>query len=68
MENFVIIVDGEVAGNIPVPEPSEHMPPERARAYERMIAALSSNPVVIKHDIVQPGSTWDGKKFSPPVE
>lgn len=67
MANFVIIVDGEVAGNIPI-NPSENAPEEIKLAMEKMIAALSSNPQIIKHDRVESGWLWDGQNFVPPVE
>lgn len=67
MANFVVVVDGEVAGNIPVPEPVGDGS-DMSNAFEKMIAALSSNPQIIKHDRVESGWLWDGQKFIPPVE
>jgi hypothetical protein len=69
MANFVVIVDGEVAGNLPIAEPSSEFTDEKSAAFERMIAALSSNPTIIKTDErIEPGSSWDGTSFIPPVE
>ena len=68
MANFVVIVDGEVAGNIPIPQPSPDFTEEKSEALERIIAALSSNPTIVKSDErIESGSTWDGTSFTPPV-
>lgn len=67
MANFVIVIDGEAVGNIPIPEPLNDNSP-KSNYFERLIAALSSNPTIIKHETVEYGSVWDGEKFSPPVE
>ncbi len=64
--NFVLIVEGEVADNFSFPVfPDGSIPP----AIEKLIAVLKSNPVVIETlDPVEPGSTWDGSSFIPPVD
>jgi hypothetical protein len=68
MANFVVIVDGEVAGNLPIPDPSPEFP-ETSAAFEKMIAALSSSPTIVRNDErIEAGSTWDGISFTPPVE
>ena len=59
---FVFVVDGEVAFKIPV-----------QTIFEQMIAALSSDPKVIKLSSqdklsVKEGWTYDGENFSEPVE
>lgn len=59
---FVFVVDGEVAFKIPV-----------QTIFEQMIAALSSDPKVIKLSSqdklsVKEGWTYDGENFLEPVE
>lgn len=61
-EFFAFIVDGEVALKFPV-----------QTAVEPMIAALSSDPKVIKLSVsnklsVKEGWTYDGENFSEPAE
>lgn len=61
-EFFVFIVDGEVALKIPV-----------QTTLEPMVAALSSDPKVIKLSpsdklLVKEGWVYDGESFSVPVE
>ena len=62
--NFALIVDGEVANNFsfplidPLPE-----------SIEQLIAIFKSSPTIIKtFEFIEPGSTWDGQNFIPPVE
>lgn len=59
-KNFVLIVDGEVAANFPLPV----MP-----GAEKLIAIFQSNPTIFEtEDKIAEGSTWDGQTFTPPVE
>jgi hypothetical protein len=59
-KNFVLIVDGEVAGNFPLPV----MP-----GAEKLISIFQSNPTIFETlDKIAEGSTWDGQTFTPPVE
>jgi hypothetical protein len=68
MKNFVVIIDNEAAVNVAIPEPTDLTNPTHAY-FEKVIAALSSNPIIVQSDIkVQEGSTWDGQGFTPPVE
>jgi len=67
MSHFIFVVDGEVAGEMPVPmlrnEAGDILP-----AVERLIAILGSDPkIVISDEPVPEGSTWDGTSFTPPV-
>lgn len=68
MANFVIVIDGEAVGNLSIPDPSEDWNDEKNNAFERMNAALASDPKLIKYERVQEGSIWDGQNFIPPVE
>jgi hypothetical protein len=69
MANFVVIVDGEVAGNLPIMDPSFAKASEISEALEKMIAALSSNPTIVRTDErIEPGSSWDGTSFTSPVD
>ena len=59
-KNFVLIVDGEVAGNHTVP-----VFPGTAK----LIAIFQSNPTIVEtQEKITEGSTWDGQTFTPPVE
>ena len=59
-KNFVLIVDGEVAGNYTVPV---------FLGTEKIIAIFQSNPTIVEtEEKVTEGSTWDGQTFTPPVE
>jgi len=59
IKNFVLIVDGEVAGNFPLPI----MP-----GSEKLIAIFQSNPTIVEtEDKIIEGSTWDGQTFTAPV-
>jgi hypothetical protein len=65
--NFVLIVDGEVAGNYFIKTP-ENLDTGFNQAMEKMIAIFSSNPTIVKtEDKIEEGSTWDGQEFIPPV-
>lgn len=68
MSHFIFVIDGEVAGEMPVPmlrdEAGDLLP-----AIERLIAILGSDPkIVVSDESVTEGSTWDGTSFTPPVE
>jgi hypothetical protein len=68
MKNFVAIIENEVACNLAIPEPTDLTIPMH-QYFEKVIAALSSNPTIIQSDEkILEGSTWDGQNFSPPVE
>lgn len=67
MKHFIMVVDGEVAGTMPVPmlkdENGELLP-----AIEKLVAILSSDPkIILSEEPIQEGSTWDGNSFTPPV-
>lgn len=62
MYNFVIVVDGEVAGNIPINIPA-NINEDMAFALQGIVAALSSNPTIIPHERVKIGYLWNGKSF-----
>lgn len=60
---FALIVDGDVFGTL-------HLGPE-APNYDRMVAGLSSSPIVVDASSVpnvQFGWTFDGTSFNPPAE
>lgn len=62
--NFALIVDGEVASNFSFPS-MDPLP----ETIEQLIAIFKSSPTIIKtFEFIQPGSTWDGQNFIPPVE
>lgn len=66
MKYFIMVVDGEVAGNFPVR--NLIVDGVNHPAVEKLIAILSSDPKIIASDEpVQEGSTWDGNSFIPPV-
>lgn len=59
-KNFALIIDGEVAGNFPIPV---------FAGTEKMIAIFQSNPIIVEtEDKIAEGSTWDGQNFTSPVE
>ena len=63
MNYFAVLVDGEVALNMELPELV-------MGKYDgaKIAAVLSSNPIFIKTDEnIEEGSTWDGSTFTPPV-
>ena len=68
MKHFIMVIDGEVAGTFPMPTlklPNGDPHP----AVVKLDAILSSDPkFIISEEPVEDGSTWDGKKFTPPVE
>jgi hypothetical protein len=67
MKNFIMIVDGEVVGTLPVP--NLQIDGVIHPAVEKLVAILSSNPTIVASDEqVEEGSTWDGTSFTPPVE
>ena len=53
--NVVMIVDGEVAGNISLDLNIQY--------YEKFFAVLKSSPIFIEHPRVEEGMLWDGEKF-----
>lgn len=67
MKYFIMVVDGEVAGTLPIP--NMYIDGEMHPAVEKLTAILSSDPkIVVSEEPVSEGSTWDGTSFSPPVE
>jgi hypothetical protein len=67
MKNFVVVVDGEAVTSFAIPDSLEETAP-LYEYFEKMIAALSSNPIIIQSDEkILEGSTWDGTSFTPPV-
>lgn len=67
MKHFIMVVDGEVAGTLPIP--NMLIDGEVHPAVEKLIAILSSDPkIVVSEEPIQEGSTWDGSSFTPPVE
>lgn len=66
MKIFIMVVDGEVVGKLPVPDLKINGVTHPA--VEKLIAILSSDPKIIATDeLVEIGSTWDGTSFTPPV-
>lgn len=66
MKNFILVVDGEVAGTLPVPDLK--IDGITHPSVEKLIAILSSDPkIVVSDEPVEEGSTWDGNSFTPPV-
>jgi hypothetical protein len=64
MKHFILVVDGEVAGELPVPRVDF-----QSDSIDKLIAILSSDPkVILSDEPVLEGSTWDGQEFTPPVE
>jgi hypothetical protein len=64
MTHFILVVDGEVAGQFPVPKVNF-----QSDAIDKLVAILSSDPkIVLSEEPVLEGSTWDGQEFTPPVE
>lgn len=67
MSHFIFVVDGEVAGEFPVPNLTDSNG-NFYPAIEKLIAILSSDPkIVVSDDPIAEGSTWDGQSFTPPV-
>jgi hypothetical protein len=59
-KNFALIIDGEVAGNFPIPV---------FVGTEKIIAIFQSNPTIVEtEDKIAEGSTWDGLSFTAPVD
>lgn len=66
MKHFIMVVDGEVAGTLPVTDLK--IDGVTHPAVEKLIAILSSDPKIVPSDEpVAEGSTWDGNSFTPPV-
>jgi hypothetical protein len=63
--NFALVIDGEVADNFSFPSfPGGQIP----EIIEKLIAIFKSDPKVVKVlERIEPGSSWDGKKFTPPA-
>jgi len=63
MTHFILVVDGEVAGELPVPKFEF-----QSDAIDKLIAILSSDPkIIVSDEPVLEGSTWDGQDFTSPV-
>lgn len=62
MKYYIFVVDGEVAGQMPViqtPEPND--------GYSKWCAIMESNPTIVPHEgPVEEGYIWDGTGFTPP--
>jgi hypothetical protein len=65
MNNFVIVVDNEVVGNITF---SDQL--QEGVDVSKYLAVYRSNPKFIEHNEkrVEEGYIWDGQNFNPPVE
>jgi hypothetical protein len=60
MSHFIFVVDGEVAGEMPVPN-------IQSDAVDKLIAILSSDPKIIVSDVpVEEGLLWNGEGFVRP--
>ena len=60
MQRFILVVDGEVAGELPVPN-------VQSDVIEKLIAILSSDPkIVVSDNPIPQGWTWDGEVFHKP--
>jgi hypothetical protein len=63
--NFALVIDGEVADNFSFPSFANGELPFQ---LEKLIAIFKSNPTIVEVlEFVEPGSSWDGKKFTPPA-
>jgi hypothetical protein len=61
MSHFIFVVDGEVAGEMPVPN-------FQSDAIDKLVAILSSDPKIVVSDVpVAEGSTWNGTTFTTPA-
>lgn len=66
MANFVMVVNGEVAGNFATLDPTKVEGPLK-ESTEKLIAILSSNPTMVPSDERIPeGHYWDGVQFVAP--
>jgi hypothetical protein len=64
MTHFILVVDGEVAGELPMPKVNF-----QSDAIDKFVAILSSDPkIILSEQPILEGSTWDGQEFTPPVE
>jgi hypothetical protein len=60
MAHFIFVVDGEVAGELPVPN-------IQSEVVDKLIAILSSDPKIVVSDVpVAEGSLWNGTAFVNP--
>lgn len=67
--SVVFVVDGVAVANIHTLFSDESNNPFVAfPKYEELCQALTSNPTVIVHPPVEPGSLWDGSEFATPAE
>jgi len=67
MSHFILVVDGEVAGELPVPR-LKNADGNLLPAVEKLVAILSSNPqIILSEEPVQEGSLWNGTSFTSPV-
>jgi len=67
MPHYIFVIDGEVAGEMPLKEIRDQegniLP-----GVEKLMAILSSDPkIIVSEEPVEEGSTWDGTSFTPPV-
>ena len=61
MSHFIFVVDGEVAGELPVPN-------IQSEVIDKLIAILSSDPkIVVSATPVPEGYTYNGTTFTPPA-
>lgn len=63
MQRFILVVDGEVAGELPL-TPILAEDGNLHPAIEKLVAILSSDPTIVVSDNPIPqGWTWDGETF-----
>ena len=68
MNHFIFVVDGEVAGEFPLPKITNG-DGDLHPALEKLVAILRSNPQIVESEMpIEEGYMWDGEKFIPPVE
>lgn len=64
MTHFILVVDGEVVGELPIPKIDF-----QSDAIDKLVAILSSDPKIVpSNEPASEGSTWDGQNFTPPVK
>lgn len=65
---YELVIDGEVATHLSVPSGVSGSQ-EMQDFFDKLNAALSSNPTVIPVDeLVPEGFLWNGENFHPPVK
>ena len=63
MKHFILVVDGEVAGELPIPKINF-----QSNAIDKLVAILSSDPkIILSDEPILEGSMWDGQEFIPPA-